>query len=149
MKRYYSAVSEFNKWMMIASVLIVWVSCAPVLMREEIDGLFIFIAILVGGFTIFIASIYFNTYYQIKDDKIFWVTGPIKGQLEIAKISQLKKAKSVWEIDSLIKPILSNRPLLLRYSKFDDFPVSPAEEQEFIQELLAVNPTITVQKQDS
>lgn len=148
MKRYYSAVSEFNKWMMIASVLIVWVSCIPILMGE-IDGLFIFISILVGSFTIFIASVYFNTYYQIKDDKIFWVTGPIKGHLEIAKISQLKKAKSVWEINSLIKPILSNRPLLLRHTKFDDFPVSPAEEQEFIKELLAINPTIAVQTQES
>ncbi|MEO9484824.1 MAG: PH domain-containing protein [Ekhidna sp.] len=145
MKRYYSAVSDFNKWMLIASILIVWVSCLPILMGE-IDGLFIFIVILVSCFTLFMASIYFNTYYQIKDDKVLWVTGPIKGQLEIAKISQLKKVKSAWEINSLIKPILSNRPLLLRYTKFDDFPVSPRDEQEFIEELLTKNPAIIVEK---
>ena len=145
MKRYYSAVSTFNKWMLIVSVLSVWGSCIPILMGE-FDGLFIFISLLVGGFTVFIASIYFNTYYQIQEDKILWVTGPIKGHIEIIKISRLKKAKSIWEIDSLIKPILSNRPLLLRYTKFDDFPVSPQDEKEFIEELLSKNPSIEIEQ---
>ncbi len=131
--------------MLIISVLSVWGSCIPILMGE-FDGLFIFISLLVGGFTVFIASIYFNTYYQIQEDKILWVTGPIKGQIEISKISRLKKAKSIWEIDSLIKPILSNRPLLLRYTKFDDFPVSPQDEKGFIEELLSKNPSIEIEQ---
>ena len=145
MKKYYSKIGALSKWTVIGSTVLVWGSGIPVLIGE-IDGLFIFIALLVGAYTIFMASIYFNTYYQINGDHLNWVTGPIKGKIKVADITQIKRANSIWEIDSLIKPILHHRPLLLRYTKFDDFPMSPEDEKAFIQELLSVNPSIVLEE---
>lgn len=138
MKRYYSSVSPFTRWILIGSTLITWVVIIPVLMGE-INLAFLLIVGFVGIYTVFMASIYFNTYYRIEEGKVIWVTGPIKGSLEIKEIREIKKADSMWEISSLIKPILSQRPLLLKYNKYDELPVSPVEEQEFITALLEVN----------
>ncbi|WP_370086694.1 PH domain-containing protein [Ekhidna sp.] len=144
MKRYYSEVSRFTKWTFLISIAIAWISIIPILIGE-ISTLFFIVAGLVGLFTVLMSSIYFGTYYQIQDEHIIWVTGPFKGKLAIKDITKVKRAKSIWEIDSTIKPILSQSPLLLRYTRFDDFPVSPEEEDEFVNELLIINPKIEME----
>ena len=141
MKRYYSERSSFSKCILISSVIITWVATSPIFMGE-VDVLFFVMTIFASVFTIFIASIYHNTYYYFEDENLVWVTGPIRGKIKISEIRRIEKAKSVWDISSAIKPILSQRPLLLYYSKYDELPVSPKEELEFIHTLVTANPEI-------
>ncbi|GAB4245390.1 MAG: hypothetical protein Tsb0034_23850 [Ekhidna sp.] len=141
MNRYYSEVSKLTKWLLWGSLGLTWISLTPVLLGEESTA-FWTISLFIGGFTIFIASIYFNTYYTFDHDYLVWVTGPFKGKIKISEIKVVKRARSIWEITSSIKPILSDKPLLLRYSRYDDLPVSPKNERAFLKELLRVNPNI-------
>lgn len=100
---------------------------------------------LVLAATIFLLlSVFFNTYYSIKNGFLHWVTGPFKGKIEIASIRELTRPKSMMELSGMMKPVLSSKPLLVKYNKYDDMPFSPLDEKEFIAELKRENAEIEI-----
>ena len=94
--------------------------------------------------TALIISIFFNTYYTLDNQYLYWRTGPFNGKIELASITSIKKAKSAREIASMVKPILSTTPLIIRYNKYDDIPVSPGDEKEFLEKIQRHNPEIEI-----
>ena len=92
MKRYYSKVNGLSKWTIVGSVILLWGITIPVL-TGEINFFFLFMCLFVTAFTVFMASIYFGTYYIIKNDELIWHTGPFKGRVEINEIIEIRKAQ--------------------------------------------------------
>lgn len=85
-----------------------------------------------------------NTYYWFDGDKIHWRTGPFRGQLEINEIKKVTRAQSFMDISGVIKPCLTSKPLLLRYGTYEDLPISPKEEAEFIEQLKSLHSELEV-----
>ncbi|MGV3697314.1 MAG: PH domain-containing protein [Flavobacterium sp.] len=81
-------------------------------------------------------SILFHyTRYTIQDDKlIIWTT-----KIDIHTITKIYKTRN-----PLSSPALSINRIAICYNKYDEVLVSPKEREEFIGELLKVNPNIVV-----
>lgn len=63
----------------------------------------------------------------------------VNKEIEVKTIRKIEHSKSI-----ISAPALSRDRLLLIYNKFDDILISPNEKQEFIDELLKINPNIEV-----
>ncbi len=94
--------------------------------------------------TALIISIFFNTYYSLDNQYLYWQKGPFGGKVSLDSIRSIKKAKSSREISSVVKPILSSKPLLIRYNKYDEIPVSPQDENKFIEAIQKNNQEIEI-----
>lgn len=85
--------------------------------------------------------IWFNTYYKIAENTLFYRSGPIAGRIEIEKIREISPNKTMY---AGLKPALASKGLIIRYEKYNDIYISPAHPEAFINELLKVNPSIVV-----
>ncbi len=86
--------------------------------------------------------IWFDTYYIIKDDKVYYKSAFIKGVISISIIHEIEKNKGLYA--GMIKPALSTKGLILKYNRYDDILISPERADEFIAELQKINPEIKV-----
>lgn len=104
-----------------------------------------FIVILLNlPLTVFLLSVFFYTYYLFKDNHLHWRTGPFKGKVALESIKEISQTKSPLDVSATIKPSLAWKPLLIKYNRFDDLPVSPAEVDSFINELRRLVPGLKV-----
>ena len=91
-----------------------------------------------------IAWVYFGTAYWLQDGKLRYQSGPWKGAIEVAKITQIEEGKTMWVG---MKPALARHGLVIRYNRFDEVYIAPKSNQEVITDLLAINQNIQVVKQ--
>ena len=132
MKKYHSKIDRWIMVILLATIFIMWLPMVSLLNGDQPVVLIVGLAGLFGIATWLIASILLNTYYWFEDDKVHWRTGPFRGNISISQITSVRRAKSLTDISAMVKPCLSSKPLLLRYSKYDDLPISPEEEKEFV-----------------
>lgn len=85
----------------------------------------------------FLLWIWFGTGYLIEDEKIKIKNGPFKWKVKIQDINSISKKKSL-----LATPALSVERLVLHYGKYGKMLLSPKNEKEFFELLLAKNPQI-------
>ena len=90
----------------------------------------------------FFLWVWFDTYYVIKDEHLFYKSAFIKGSIPISVIHEIVKHKGLYS--GSLKPALSMTGLVVKYNRWDDMYISPARADEFIGELQKVNPTIKV-----
>ncbi|MEQ9403525.1 MAG: PH domain-containing protein [Cyclobacteriaceae bacterium] len=143
MKRFYSKVDGWSSAIIWGTIIIAWGISLPLLFKESSVGMWIMVTVLIPT-TILLGSIFFNTYYIIDSGYLKWYTGPFRGKVRLEEIREIRRCKSSMEIAALMKPSLTFKPLLIKYKKYEDLPVSPAEEIEFIDSLRKVNPHIEV-----
>lgn len=86
---------------------------------------------------VFLLWIWFGTGYRIEDEKIQIKNGPFKWRVKIQDINSISKRKSL-----LATPALSVERLVLQYGKYNEMLLSPKNEKEFVELLLAKNPQI-------
>jgi hypothetical protein len=129
--KYYSAKGKLIPIVMI----LLLVTLIPMINADAWPGVIIFL--LIEGFFIWI---WFDTYYIIKDDKIYYKSAFIKGAISISIIHEVEKNKGLYS--GSIKPALSMKGLILKYNRYDDMYISPEKPDEFIGELLKINPDI-------
>jgi hypothetical protein len=84
---------------------------------------------------------WFDTYYVIKDDKLFYKSALINGSINIDTIHEIVKGKTSF---SGVKPALSTKGLIIKYNKWDDIYISPKDADLFINALKEINPDIQV-----
>ncbi len=118
--------------MVLLLAMIIWLS-----VQQAWSAVAIFVA--VEGVFIWM---WFDTYYIIKDDKVYYKSAFIKGAISISIIHEIEKNKGLYA--GMIKPALSTKGLILKYNKYDDMYLSPEREDEFIAELQKINPEIKV-----
>jgi hypothetical protein len=86
--------------------------------------------------------IWFDTYYIIKDEQLFYKSAFIKGSIPVSAIHEIKKHKGLYS--GGLKPALSMKGLVVKYNRYDDMYISPEKTDEFIAELQKINPNIKV-----
>lgn len=84
-----------------------------------------------------------DTKYKIKENKLFYCSGPIRGSMKIADIRKIELWNK-WYVTSFIKPALDKDGMIIHYNKFDDIYISPKEKEKFIAALREINPDIEV-----
>ena len=91
--------------------------------------------------TALFAWIWIGTVYLLKNGNLIYHSGPIRGRIPVSKIREIKQNVYSWVG---IRPALSFRYIQIRYNKYNDLFIAPEMEEEFIQELISINPEITV-----
>ena len=85
--------------------------------------------------------VYFDTYYIIEGQKLKYHSAFIKGEIEINKIKEIVKGKTVWVG---IKPALASKGLIIKFNKFDEIYISPTSNEMMISDLIDINPNIII-----
>lgn len=105
-------------------------------------SIYIFNAIII---TIIIVMIWIvlDTKYILKENKIFYNSGPFRGSIAIELISKIEHHSGLI-VPVTYKPALNKKGIIIHYNRFDDIYFSPKQEELFIEELLKTNPNIEV-----
>ncbi|MEQ9165038.1 MAG: PH domain-containing protein [Fulvivirga sp.] len=85
--------------------------------------------------------IYFGTSYSITQHTLSYRSGPIRGKIEIEKIKEIIKGKTLWVG---MKPATSTNGLIIKYGKYDEIYISPKTNELFIKKLLALKSDIKI-----
>lgn len=84
---------------------------------------------------------WFDTWYQINGDELFYKSALLKGAIKIDAITEVVKNKT---ISSGIKPALSTKGIAIKYNRWDEIYVSPVDVDLFIIALKNANADINV-----
>ena len=105
-------------------------------------SIYIFNAIMI---TIVLALIWIllDTKYILKENKIFYNSGPFRGIIAIESIRRIEHHSGII-VPVTFKPALNTKGLIIHYNSFDDIYISPKQEDLFLEELLKVNPDIAI-----
>lgn len=95
--------------------------------------------ILMPIFISFFAWIWFGSRYSLVDGMLIIRIGPFKRTIEIAKITTVRKTKSV-----LASAALAIERLEINYAHYETIQISPVETDRFITELKKIEPDISV-----
>lgn len=82
-----------------------------------------------------------DTKYTIKENELYYCSGPIRGKIDIQSIRKIKHQKGLYT-ESFLKPSLDYKGLYIYYNKFDDIYLSPKDHDSFVNYLLKINPKI-------
>ena len=105
-------------------------------------SIYIFNAIMI---TIVLALVWIllDTKYILKENKIFYNSGPFRGAIAIDSIKKIERHSGLM-VPVTFKPALNTKGLIIHYNNFDDIYISPKQEESFLEELLKVNPNIEI-----
>lgn len=135
-KNYYSAALI---WIIAIGLLIVVFIKKP---DAQEPSIYIFYAIILP----IVASliwILLDTKYILKENKIFYNSGPFRGTIAIDSIKKIEHHSGII-VPVTFKPALNTKGLIIHYNSFDDIYISPNQEDLFLEELLKVNPNIEI-----
>ncbi|SRR5690554_2315910 len=148
-KTYKSAFSRSAYLTLLFITLIMW---APVLFGDilitdiEDTEVLIYLGIIVLTIGFFL-WIFLGTYYTIKNGYLYHRSGPFMGKMKISSIAKIKY-HSGWYVPVLYRPATDTKGVIITYNKYDEIYFSPQERDKFVQELLKINPKITVMNQE-
>lgn len=145
MRKFSSSKNKFHIVLLstICIFLMTMVIRVSLYQKVKEPPIFIFY-ILIPAIIICLLWILFDTKYIIKDKILYYSSGPIRGKIDIEKIRKVKY-HSGWYVPTILKPALDTNGLLITYSQFDDMYISPKEQEQFVAELLSINPNIIVE----
>ncbi len=82
-----------------------------------------------------------DTKYIIRENDLYYCSGPIRGKIDIQSIRKIKHQKGLYN-ECFLKPSLDYNGLYIYYNKFDDIYLSPKDQDSFVNYLLKINPKI-------
>ncbi|MCB9173471.1 MAG: PH domain-containing protein [Flavobacteriales bacterium] len=86
--------------------------------------------------------LYFDTYYKIENNLLFYKTAFIKGDIDILKIKEIEAGKTLFVG---YKPAIGTKGMIIRSGKFNnEIYIAPINNQEMIDDLLKINPEIII-----
>ena len=86
-----------------------------------------------------------DTRYVIKNNNLYYRSGPIRGRIDVKKIKTVQYFSGL-NIPVNTKPALDTKGYIISYNQFDAIYVSPKFTEKFLAELLKINPRILVTK---
>ncbi len=98
-------------------------------------------AIIIVLPSLFLLWIWFDTNYKIEDKLLKYKSGPIRGVVKIEDITTVVLNKTLYVG---LKPALSSKGCIIKYNRWDEIYISPANIVQFYEELLKVNPSIKI-----
>ncbi len=110
--------------------------------EAEAPPIYIFNTIMIGIISMII-WILLDTKYSINEEILCFYSGPFRGKININSIRKIEHHSGLI-VPVTYKPALDTKGLIIHYDSFDDIYISPEEEDVFLEELLKINPNITV-----
>lgn len=127
--------SKIDWWLGLLLVYPIYLSVASLIKEQWIYG-FAGLAFVIGV-VLFVSK---TTRYIINDTQLIvkslWI---VNNTIDISKIRKVEKTNSI-----LSSPALSLDRIALYYNKYDEVYISPKEKQDFLNNLLEINPNIEV-----
>lgn len=138
-----SAFSTFNVIILLIPVLLV---LTIGIFTEEDSNLIIFppLGIFTLLFLIF-TILYFTTYYEIQKEVLLISMFFYKTKIKISEIRSIKYSNSIIKTN-FYKPGFHHKGIEIMYHKYDDIFISPEKKDQFIAQLLEINPNIEIKK---
>ncbi|MER2997983.1 PH domain-containing protein [Pontibacter populi] len=90
---------------------------------------------------VLLLSIFFGTWYKIGDGKLKYRSGFIWGEINISDIRQLIVGDTMW---SGLKPAMASKGIIVKYYRYDEIYIAPENNEELIEDLKVLNPSIEV-----
>jgi hypothetical protein len=126
-------------WIIAIGLLIILFIEKP---EAEAPPLFIFNTIIIGIISMLI-WILLDTKYSIKEEILYFYSGPFRGKITINSIRKIEHHSGLI-VPVTYKPALNTKGLIVYYNSYDDIYISPNQEAIFLEELLRINPNIVV-----
>lgn len=143
MEVYKSARSKRLNAIFIITIIIIIAATIPAIINKTINtGFYIVIGINVLSLLLLV-SIALKTEYKIKNNLLYWQSGPFFGKIDIETIQKIQHHNGIF-VPTIWKPALSQIGLIITYNKYDDIYISPVKQKEFIESLLEINPSIEI-----
>ena len=98
---------------------------------------------VIGIVIAFIVWVLLDTRYVLRNNFLFYRSGPIRGRIAIGKIKSIRKHSGLF-VPVTLKPALDVKGYIITYNQFDDIFISPKNAEAFINELKKINPEIEV-----
>lgn len=98
---------------------------------------------VIGIVIAFIVWVLLDTRYVLRNNFLFYRSGPIRGRIAIGKIKSIRKHSGLF-VPVTLKPALDVKGYIITYNQFDDIFISPENAEAFINELKKINPEIEV-----
>jgi hypothetical protein len=92
----------------------------------------------VAGFLIWLDL---GTNYELTQTELKYKSGPIRGKIEIDKIHEIIKGKTLW---SGLKPATARNGLIIKYEKYNEIYISPKTNDSFMKKILELNDKIKI-----
>lgn len=126
--------SKVDWWLGLVLVYPIFRSVASIIEGDWIGYLGIVLCLL---FIVFISK---STRYIITENQlIVKCMFIVNDKIEISKIRKIEKTNSI-----LSSPALSLDRIAIKFNKYDEVYISPKERQNFLNDLLQINPSIEV-----
>ncbi len=127
--------SKIDWWLGLLLVYPIYLSVASLAKEQWLYG-FAGLGFVIGV-VLFVSK---TTRYIIKENQLIvksmWI---VNNTIDISKIRKIEKSNSI-----LSSPALSLDRIALYYNKYDEVYISPKEKQDFLNNLLEINPNIEV-----
>ncbi len=112
--------------------------------EKEKNLTFVPLFVLLGALILFIIAIK-NTKYYINENILVSQILFYKYKVNIETIRKIEYNHSIF-VGTTTKLGWDTKGLIVHYNKFDDFFISPANKEQFITQLLEINPNIEIKK---
>ncbi|RRQ50056.1 hypothetical protein DZC72_05640 [Maribacter algicola] len=135
MKTYKSKIS----WglLVVPMLLFLGIIVSMILKGEEPSGILTTSGILLAV-CLFILYLLMNTEYGMDADTLYVKSGFVyRKHLDISRITSVKKAKNIFSA-----PAASLDRIQLTYDKFGVLVLSPKDKENFVKDLVVINPNI-------
>lgn len=138
-----SAFSTFNIIiLLIPALLVLTIS----VFTEEDSKLILFPPLGILTLLLLIGTVlYYTTYYEIQKEVLIISMFFYKTKIKISEIRTLKYSNSIIKTN-LYKPGFHEKGIEIMYHKYDDIFISPEKRDQFIAQLLEINPNIEIKK---
>lgn len=140
MKRFFSTQNRFTTLLLWGLVLVMVGLVYNAYRSNELSPV---AGWVIGLVSVFILWVLLDTRYVLRNNFLFYRSGPIRGRIAIGKIKSIRKHSGLF-VPVTLKPALDVKGYIITYNQYDDIFISPKNPDEFIQELKKINPDIVI-----
>lgn len=140
MNRFLSSKNTFTVSILWTLVLLLLTLVIIGIKKENLNLIPMLIISLVIGIIIWVLL---DTRYVIKSHFLLYRSGPFRGRINIQKIQKIRYYSGL-NVPVTMKPALDTKGYIISNEELEDVYVSPKNSEEFISELLKINPKIEV-----
>ena len=101
------------------------------------------LAIIALLLTLLFTWCWFETFYIIDEENVYYRSGPFRGKVPVKNIRQLNPNATSW---AGVRIALKFRYLRILYNTYDEVFIAPQEQDRFIETLMKMNPDIVVEE---
>ncbi|MCA6079151.1 PH domain-containing protein [Fulvivirga sedimenti] len=145
----YKFKSKQTFWVLLIYWFTIGVSIFAIVMvllkgSEENIWIKVFAIVMMSLSAGLIIWIWLGTRYVVREEKLYYYSGPVRGVIPINSIRKLEVGRTLWVG---VRPALATGGIIIYYGSSDLIYVSPDTNEKFIQCITAINHKIQVDRQ--